>query len=168
MNCLSFTKLVKRDWAREHLKAVSFLVLYCPFVMDRVKRNIYFLRYLSTLVNSVQRKSLLETASADQITALAEIAYNILGGIYELTDSELSSLIRKLASRHFQVDEKRTALLGNTIAVKHLLTVFFNHNGPLKYGLRRYQTANRYTSDTVPTADSESEEDDDNNNNDAA
>lgn len=75
--------------------------------MDRVKRNVHFLRYLSTLVNCAQRIKLLETASEDQITVLSEIGYNILGGVFELTDSELSMLkrykhvIRNLASRHF-------------------------------------------------------------------
>ena len=132
--------------------------------MDRVKRNIYFLRYLSTLANSVQRKALLETASADQITAVAEIAYNILGGVFELTDSELSSLqrykcvIRKLASRHFRTDEKRSVSLRNSVAAKHLLTVFFSHNRTLHYGLGRDQTTDSYTSDAVPTAYSESDE----------
>lgn len=134
--------------------------------MDRVKRNIYFLRYLSTLVNSVQRKSLLETASADQVTAIAEIAYNITGGVFELTDTELSCLerykcvIRKLASRHFPLNEKKSALLRNSVAAKHLLTVFFNHNSAVNYGLGRDQATDSYTSDTVPTTDSESEESD--------
>ena len=100
------------------------------FDMDRVKRYIYFLRCLSSVGSSVQRKSLLETASTDQITALAEIAYNILGGVFALTVSELSSLqhyksvLRKLASKQFGLSEKKSALLEKSIAVKQLLTVF--------------------------------------------
>ena len=135
--------------------------------MDRVKRNVYFLRYLSTGVSCAQRQSLIETASVDQIVALAEIAYNILGGVFDLTASELSSLqryksvIRKLASKAFRPDEKRAALLVNTIAVKHLLTVFFRHNGYLKYELGRDQTTDSHTPDTVSAAGSESEEDSD-------
>ena len=80
---------------------------------------------------------MLETASADQITTLAEIAYTILGRVFELTDSELSSLqryksvIRKLASRTFRLDENKAALLGKPIAVKQLLVVFFNHNSAI-------------------------------------
>ena len=64
------------------------------FDMDRVKRYIFFLRCQSSVGSSVQRKSLLllETASTDRITALAEIAYNILGGVFSLTVSELSSV----------------------------------------------------------------------------
>ena len=34
------------------------------------------------------------------------------------------SVLRKLASKHFRTDEKKTALLGQSIAVKHLLAVF--------------------------------------------
>lgn len=129
--------------------------------MDRVKRNIYFLRYLSTLANSVQRKALLETASADQITAVAEIAYNILGGVFELTDSELSSLqrykcvIRKLASRYFRTDEKRSVSLRNSVAAKHLLTVITE---PCIMDSDGDKTFDSYTSDAVPTAYSESDE----------
>ena len=98
--------------------------------MDRVRRNNIFLQYLVSITSSGQRKSLLETASADQITALAEIAYNILSGVFELTNSELTSLqryrsvLRKLASKHFRTDEKKTALLGQSIAVKICLLCF--------------------------------------------
>ena len=80
--------------------------------MDRVKRNVYFLRYLSTAVSCAQRQSLIETASVDQIVALAEIAYNILGGVFDLTASELSSLqrykslIRKLASKAYRPEKR--------------------------------------------------------------
>ena len=135
--------------------------------MDRVRRNNIFLRYLVSITSSGQRKSLLETASADQITALAEIAYNILSGVFELTNSELTSLqryrsvLRKLASKHFRTDEKKTALLGQSIAVKHLLAVFFSHNTALGDGFRRDQAADSNTPDTVPAVNSESEGNDD-------
>ena len=81
--------------------------------MDRVKRNSHFLRYLGSIQSSAQRRSLLESASVDQISSLAEIAYNILSGVFELTDPELSSLrryksvLRKVASREIRLVEKR-------------------------------------------------------------
>ena len=110
---------------------------------------------------------MLETASADQITTLAEIAYNILGEVFELTDSELSSLqryksvIRKLASRTFRLDEKKAALLGKPIAVKQLLVVFFSHNSAIKNGFGRCQETGSNTANAVPAAYTESDEDDD-------
>ena len=131
--------------------------------MDRVKRNSYFLRYLGSVQSSAQRKSLLESASADQITSLAEIAYNILGGVFELANFELISLrryknvLRKLASKQLRHWEKRNALLENSIAVKHLLTVFFAHYKSCENGFGRDTAIGSNTSDSVSTTGSDSE-----------
>lgn len=133
--------------------------------MDRVKKHLYFLRYLSTLVSCVQRKRLLETASENQIIVLSEIAYNILEGVFKLNDTEFSMLqryknvVRKLASREFQVDEKRTAVVKDSIAVKHLLTVFFSHYDVQKHGNGWGEETYCNTPDSVPTAYSESDDD---------
>ena len=76
--------------------------------MDRVKRHLYFLRYISSIVNSNQRRYLLEKASVDEITTLSEIAYNILGGVFTLSESELMALqrhklvLRTLAANNFK------------------------------------------------------------------
>ena len=133
--------------------------------MDRVKKHLYFLRYLSTLVSCVQRKRLLETASENQIIVLSEIAYNILEGVFKLNDTEFSMLqryknvVRTLASRELQVDEKRTTVVKDSIAVMHLLTVFFSHYDVQKHGNGWGEETYRNTSDSVPTAYSESDDD---------
>ena len=131
--------------------------------MDRVKRNSHFLRYLGSIQSSAQRRSLLESASVDQISSLAEIAYNILSGVFELTDPELSSLrryksvLRKVASSEIRPVEKRSVLVENSIAVKHLLAVFFTHIRKLEDGFRRDSTTYSNTSEPIQTVDSESE-----------
>ena len=111
---------------------------------------------------SNQRRYLLEKASVDEITTLSEIAYNILGGVFALSESELTALqrhktvLRTLAAKHFQVSEKRAALVKSSVAVKHLLTVFFRHYQYSDNGGRGSSENNSDSTNSVPAACSES------------
>ena len=72
--------------------------------MNRIDTHVYFLRYLS-VTNSYQRRHLLQTAIAEQLHVLYEIAFNVLQGNISLTDEDSSILyqhrnvLRKLTSK---------------------------------------------------------------------
>lgn len=127
--------------------------------MDRIKKHIYLLQYLSTLDNCAQRRKVIESATAEQIITLSEIAYNILEGVFELSDSELSVLqrykhiLRKLASRQILTGDKKCAILRNSVAIKHLLQVFFNHCSD---GGGRSSQTDFTATNTISATDSES------------
>lgn len=131
--------------------------------MDRVKKHFVFLRYISSVSSCAHRRHLLEAASASEITALSEIAFNILGGVFSLTESELSALqrhkkvLRTLAAKHFRVSEKREAIVTKSIAVRHLLTVFFRHYLHSKHERERSTETDSDSTDSVPAAYSESD-----------
>ena len=57
------------------------------------------------------------------------------------------------------MDEKRTTVVKDSIAVMHLLTVFFSHYDVQKHGNGWGEETYRNTSDSVPTAYSESDDD---------
>ena len=83
-----------------------------------IESNIHFLILMSDRGKSsqLQRRALLATANKQQIIALVEVAYNILYGNTELTDSDKQSLkryrrhIRLLVSRGTKLTEKRELL----------------------------------------------------------
>ena len=100
--------------------------------MNRIDTHVYFLRYLS-VTTSYQRRRLLQTATAEQLNVLYEIAFNVLQGNISLTDEDYSILykhrnvLRKLTLKEIDRYTKRQLLGKYSCAVKDLLGIFFNY-----------------------------------------
>lgn len=132
--------------------------------MDKIRKNLHLLRYLRASENSIQRKRLIESATRDQIATFSEISLNILNGVFEISDQELSSLerykfiYRKLADRRVNDIDKRRSLLRHSVSLKNLLTVFFNHWSEIQSNGRKHQEINSYSTKSVQSVNSESGE----------
>lgn len=100
--------------------------------MNRIDTHLYFLRYLS-VTTSYQRRHLLQTATAEQLNVLYEIAFNVLQGNISLTDEDYSILykhrnvLRKLTLKEIDRYTKRQLLGKYSCAVKDLLGIFFHY-----------------------------------------
>lgn len=103
--------------------------------MNRIESHIYFLRYLS-VASSYQRRHLLQTATAEQLSVIYEITFNILQGNISLSDEDYSRLyknrntLRKLSLKEVDRYTKKQLLGKHSCAVRDLLQIFFNYYSP--------------------------------------
>ena len=103
--------------------------------MNRIESHIYFLRYLS-VATSYQRRHLLQTATAEQLSVLYEITFNILQGNISLSDEDYSRLyknrntLRKLSLKEVDRYTKKQLLGKHSCAVRDLLQIFFHYYSP--------------------------------------
>ena len=85
-----------------------------------------------SVTTSYQRRNLLQTATAEQLNALYEIALNVLHGNISLTSEDYTKLykhknvLRKLALKEIDKYTKRQLLGKYSCAIKDLLTIFFH------------------------------------------
>ena len=97
--------------------------------MNRIDTHVYFLRYLSA-TTSYHRRHLLQTATAEQLNVLYEIAFNVLQGNISLTDEDYSilyqhrNMIRKLTLKEIDRYTKRQLLGKYSCAVKDCWAYF--------------------------------------------
>ena len=97
--------------------------------MNRIESHVYFLRYLS-VATSYQRRYLLQTATAEQLNILYEIAFNILQGNICLTDEDYTILykhrnvFRKLSLKEIDHFTKKQLLGKHSCAVRDLMHFF--------------------------------------------
>lgn len=100
--------------------------------MERVKNNWSFVKLLAES-GGVQRNVLIQSARREQIITLAEIAHNVLRGVFDLTEEEFDLLlkdrqqIRKFACRGVPIAEKKNVLCKNGKRLVTLLRVFVDH-----------------------------------------
>jgi hypothetical protein len=127
--------------------------------MEKLWKHLHLLRYLSSSDNGVIRRRIIESATSEQLTVFSEISLNILRGIFDLSDQELSVLernktvLRKLADKNVDINEKRRHLLKRSICLKHLLSVFFEYLPSLQKNGRKHQETSRDSPDSIPEAD---------------
>ena len=97
--------------------------------MNRIESHNYFLRYLS-VATSYQRRHLLRTATAEQLSVLYEITFNILQGNISLSDEDYSRLyinrntLRKLSLKEVDRYTKKQLLRKHSCAVRAFLQIF--------------------------------------------
>lgn len=100
--------------------------------MERVGNHIHFLQYLS-VTTAHQRRLLLSALTTEQVNITAEIAYNLLQGNIQLTETDYSALckfkstFRKLVARDTDISSKRQLLCKHSTAVKELVRVCLNY-----------------------------------------
>ena len=100
--------------------------------MNRIESHVYFLRYLS-VATSYQRRHLLQTATAEQLNILYEIAFNILQGNISLTDEDYTILykhrnvFRKLSLKEVDHFTKKQLLGKHSCAIRDLMQIFFHY-----------------------------------------
>lgn len=101
--------------------------------MEKVRNHIHFLQYLS-VATAHQRRQLLSALTTEQVTIIAEIAFNLLQGNIELSETDYSALckfkstFRKLVSRDTDISSKRQLLHKHCTAAKELVRVFLIYN----------------------------------------
>lgn len=97
--------------------------------MDKIARQIDFLRYLVVAVPS-QRKQLFRYLSREQINVISEICLNLLHGIIEITDQDFCELnrhkntFRKLAVKSVDNNTKRELMYKDATGIRTLVSVF--------------------------------------------
>lgn len=98
--------------------------------MERLWKHLHFLRYLS-VTTAHQRRQLLSGVTTEQINAIVEIAYNLLQGNIDLSETEylslckFKSIIRKLVTRETAA-VKRQVIFQHSSAIQELIRVFLN------------------------------------------
>lgn len=100
--------------------------------MDRVKDHWTFVK-LVLESRGVQRNAIIQSARREQIITLAEIAHNVLRGVFDLTEDEFSLLlknrhyIRKFACKGVSIPEKKALFCQHGTRLVALLRIFVNH-----------------------------------------
>ena len=98
--------------------------------MDRaVDNHRFFLRYLTTITEAKQLKSILRSASNEEIKAVVELAGNLANGGIASRISTLTNLekykgkLRALWDDHKSIDQKREDLIKNFRLIFQLIEV---------------------------------------------
>ena len=98
--------------------------------MDRaVDNHRFFLRYLTTITEAKQLKSILRSASNEEIKAVVELAGNLANGGIACRISTLTNLekykgkLRALWDDHKSIDQKREDLIKNFRLIFQLIEV---------------------------------------------
>ena len=95
----------------------------------KTKKEIWYLYFLMTTTSSNQRKSLLDTATNDQLKALTEVTHNLLQGHIPITEGQKRNLrkhktfLRILGNPKVPLAQKREALCRKGAIVASVLKV---------------------------------------------